>query len=179
LKAWPSSCLRVCPTSEDSTSETVRKAPDVKEWEQNTPEGAPNLLVVSTATKEANREMGLSSTVVLDQQFAVGQSFGALARRLQGVHPGFESRVRHCQEQLHGRALRLVQRPQRLLPGVRPPRHRPRDRFQPPPAHRSGAVRLRDGRRGAGENRDAQQRLRAARAGSASWQKSTSTPTRC
>jgi TatA/E family protein of Tat protein translocase len=51
--------------------------PDLKEWEQNPPEEAPNLLVVSTGTKEAKREMGLSSTVVLDQQFAVGQSFGA------------------------------------------------------------------------------------------------------
>jgi protein-disulfide isomerase len=51
--------------------------PDLKEWEQNPPEGAPKLLVVSSGTKEANREMGLSSTVVLDQNFAVGQSFGA------------------------------------------------------------------------------------------------------
>jgi thiol-disulfide isomerase/thioredoxin len=51
--------------------------PDLKEWEQNPPEGAPKLLVVSSGTKEANREMGLSSTVVLDEQFAVGQSFGA------------------------------------------------------------------------------------------------------
>jgi peroxiredoxin/uncharacterized membrane protein YphA (DoxX/SURF4 family) len=51
--------------------------PDLKEWEQNPPEAAPKLLVVSTGTKAANREMGLSSTVVLDQQFAVGQSFGA------------------------------------------------------------------------------------------------------
>jgi peroxiredoxin len=50
---------------------------DLKEWEQNPPEGAPKLLVVSTGTKAANREMGLSSTVVLDQNFAVGQSFGA------------------------------------------------------------------------------------------------------
>ncbi len=33
------------------------------------PEDAPRLLVVSAGTEEANREMGLSSTVVLDQQF--------------------------------------------------------------------------------------------------------------
>ena len=44
---------------------------------ENAPEGAPKLLVVSSGTKEANREMGLSSTLVLTQQFAVGQSFGA------------------------------------------------------------------------------------------------------
>jgi len=51
--------------------------PDLKAWEANPPEGAPKLLVVSTVTKEANRQMGLESPVVLDQQFAVGQSFGA------------------------------------------------------------------------------------------------------
>ena len=50
--------------------------PDLKDWEANRPEGAPTLLVVSAGTEEANREMGLVSTVVLDQQFAVGQAFG-------------------------------------------------------------------------------------------------------
>jgi hypothetical protein len=34
-------------------------------------------LFVSAGTEEANREMGLASTVVLDQQFSVGQAFGA------------------------------------------------------------------------------------------------------
>ena len=51
--------------------------PELREWEQAPPEGAPKLLVVSSGTKEAHREMGLSSTVVLDQQFAVGSAFGA------------------------------------------------------------------------------------------------------
>jgi peroxiredoxin len=51
--------------------------PDLREWERNRPEGAPKLLVVSAGTEEANREMGLSSTVVLDQQFEVGRAFGA------------------------------------------------------------------------------------------------------
>jgi predicted transcriptional regulator len=37
----------------------------------------PRLLVVSTGFDEANRGLGLSSTVVLDQQFAVGRAFGA------------------------------------------------------------------------------------------------------
>jgi peroxiredoxin len=51
--------------------------PDLREWEQNPPEDAPKLLVVSAGTQEANREQGLRSTVVLDQNFAVGQAFGA------------------------------------------------------------------------------------------------------
>jgi thiol-disulfide isomerase/thioredoxin len=50
---------------------------DLREWEDNPPEEAPNLLVVSAGTEEANREQGLSSTVVLDQDFAVGRAFGA------------------------------------------------------------------------------------------------------
>jgi peroxiredoxin len=51
--------------------------PDLREWEQNPPEDAPNLLVVSAGTEEASREQDLSSTVVLDQNFAVGRAFGA------------------------------------------------------------------------------------------------------
>jgi peroxiredoxin/uncharacterized membrane protein YphA (DoxX/SURF4 family) len=51
--------------------------PEIKQWEANRPEGAPKLLFVSAGTKEANKEMGLSSTVVLDQQFAVGRALGA------------------------------------------------------------------------------------------------------
>jgi thiol-disulfide isomerase/thioredoxin len=51
--------------------------PDLKEWEANPPEDAPKLLVVSAGTEEANREQGLRSAVVLDQNFAVGQAFGA------------------------------------------------------------------------------------------------------
>ena len=51
--------------------------PDLKEWEGNPPEGAPQLLVVSTGTKEANEEMDLLSPVVLDQNFSVGRQFGA------------------------------------------------------------------------------------------------------
>jgi methylamine dehydrogenase accessory protein MauD len=51
--------------------------PDLREWEESPPEGAPKLLVVSAGTEEANREQGLSSPMVLDQQFAVGRAFGA------------------------------------------------------------------------------------------------------
>ena len=39
--------------------------PDLKEWEANAPEGAPRLLVVSAGSEEANKEMGLTSPVVL------------------------------------------------------------------------------------------------------------------
>ena len=51
--------------------------PDLKEWEENAPGGAPKLLVVSAGTEEANKEMGLGSPVVLDQTFSVLRSFGA------------------------------------------------------------------------------------------------------
>ena len=50
---------------------------DIKTLEADPPEGAPRMLFVSAGTKEANEEMSLSSPVVLDQQFAVGRSFGA------------------------------------------------------------------------------------------------------
>jgi peroxiredoxin len=51
--------------------------PDLKEWEATSPEDAPKLLVVSAGSEEANREMGLASPVLLDQQFATGRAFGA------------------------------------------------------------------------------------------------------
>jgi peroxiredoxin/uncharacterized membrane protein YphA (DoxX/SURF4 family) len=51
--------------------------PDLKEWEATSPEDAPKLLVVSAGAEEANKEMGLTSPVLLDQQFAVGRAFGA------------------------------------------------------------------------------------------------------
>jgi thioredoxin-related protein len=49
---------------------------DLKAWEQTPPEGAPELLVVSTGTREDNEEMGLSSTVVLDRGFSTGAALG-------------------------------------------------------------------------------------------------------
>jgi thiol-disulfide isomerase/thioredoxin len=51
--------------------------PDLKEWEAKAPEEAPRLLVVSAGSEEANKEMGLTSPVLLDQQFATGRAFGA------------------------------------------------------------------------------------------------------
>ena len=51
--------------------------PDLKEWEANRSEGAPERLVISAGALEANKETGLSSKVVLDQEFAAGRAFGA------------------------------------------------------------------------------------------------------
>jgi methylamine dehydrogenase accessory protein MauD len=51
--------------------------PALKEWEARAPEDAPRLLVVSAGSEEANREMGLTAPVLLDQQFATGRAFGA------------------------------------------------------------------------------------------------------
>jgi methylamine dehydrogenase accessory protein MauD len=50
---------------------------DLKDWEASAPQDAPKLLVVSAGTEEANKAMGLRSTVVLDQNFSVGSAFGA------------------------------------------------------------------------------------------------------
>lgn len=51
--------------------------PGLKQWEEDSPEGAPKLLVVSAGAVEANEEMGLDSPVLLDQQFSAGRAFGA------------------------------------------------------------------------------------------------------
>jgi thiol-disulfide isomerase/thioredoxin len=51
--------------------------PDLKAWEADPPSEAPQLLVISTGTVEANQAMGLRSPVVLDQSFTAGRSFGA------------------------------------------------------------------------------------------------------
>ena len=50
---------------------------DLKAREADPPEGAPRILVVSAGTVEANKAMGLPSTVVLDQGFNTGLAFGA------------------------------------------------------------------------------------------------------
>ena len=51
--------------------------PDLKEWEATSPEDAPRLVVVSAGSEEANKQMGLASPVLLDQNFATGRAFGA------------------------------------------------------------------------------------------------------
>lgn len=55
----------------------MRMADDLKAYEANPPENAPQLVYVSTGTAESNRELGLSSRMVLDQGFATGRTFGA------------------------------------------------------------------------------------------------------
>jgi thiol-disulfide isomerase/thioredoxin len=50
---------------------------DLKALESDPPTEAPRILVVSAGTVEDNEAMGLSSPVVLDQQFVVGGAFGA------------------------------------------------------------------------------------------------------
>jgi len=51
--------------------------PDLKQWESEAPESAPRIVVVSAGSEEANREMGLTSPILLDQNFATGRAFGA------------------------------------------------------------------------------------------------------
>lgn len=51
--------------------------PSLKQWETAPPPNAPELLVVSTGSADANWALGLSSTVLLDQGFRVGPAFGA------------------------------------------------------------------------------------------------------
>ena len=51
---------------------------DLKAWEAKPPRQAPQLLIISTGTVEANQAMGLHSPVVLDQDFTVGYLFGAM-----------------------------------------------------------------------------------------------------
>jgi thiol-disulfide isomerase/thioredoxin/uncharacterized membrane protein YphA (DoxX/SURF4 family) len=51
--------------------------PEIKQWEENRPQDTPGLLFVSAGSEDANREMGISSPVLLDQNFATGRAFGA------------------------------------------------------------------------------------------------------
>lgn len=50
---------------------------DLKSWESNLPQDAPQLLVISTGSVESNQAMGLHSSVLLDPSFTVGRAFGA------------------------------------------------------------------------------------------------------
>jgi thiol-disulfide isomerase/thioredoxin/uncharacterized membrane protein YphA (DoxX/SURF4 family) len=51
--------------------------PDVKTWERNRPQDAPELLVISAGSSEANREQGFRARVLLDPDFGAGQVFTA------------------------------------------------------------------------------------------------------
>ncbi|MEA2597111.1 MAG: hypothetical protein QOF01_3580, partial [Thermomicrobiales bacterium] len=54
-----------------------RMGDELKQWEAKPPKNAPKLLIVSTGTPEANKELGLASPTVLDQGFAIGRAYGA------------------------------------------------------------------------------------------------------
>lgn len=54
-----------------------RMLPQLKEWEKSRPEKSPQLVLVSSGSREANRAMGLSSPVLIDDKFSVGQRYGA------------------------------------------------------------------------------------------------------
>jgi thiol-disulfide isomerase/thioredoxin len=53
-----------------------RMVPDLKAWEAGRPPDN-GLVLVSSGTASANRDMGLSSAVLLEEDFAVGRSYGA------------------------------------------------------------------------------------------------------
>lgn len=54
-----------------------RMADDLKAWEKDKPAGAPEVILVSTGTAEANRAMEFQSTMLLDEGFSTGRKFGA------------------------------------------------------------------------------------------------------
>ena len=49
----------------------------LKRWEGSRDELSPELVLISTGTVQANRDMGLSSDILLDQGFNVGPLYGA------------------------------------------------------------------------------------------------------
>ena len=51
--------------------------PDVKTWEGKRRKDAPELVVISSGSLEANREQGFRAQVLLDPYFGSGQMFGA------------------------------------------------------------------------------------------------------
>ena len=59
--------------------------PNLTEWQNNPPQGAPKLLIVSSGMQEVNKEMSLSFPLILDQQHLVGRAFGASGTLLGGV----------------------------------------------------------------------------------------------
>jgi len=51
--------------------------PQLKDWESEKLASAPRLMLVSTGSHDANRAMGLESTILIDDKFAVGRLYGA------------------------------------------------------------------------------------------------------
>jgi len=54
-----------------------KMVPQLKDWERERTPTVPRLVLVSGGSREANRAMGLESTLLVDDTFAVGQLFGA------------------------------------------------------------------------------------------------------
>jgi peroxiredoxin/uncharacterized membrane protein YphA (DoxX/SURF4 family) len=52
-----------------------RMLEDLRSWERNRPDDAPQLLLISTGSAEANRQMHLRSEILLDDDFLVGRAF--------------------------------------------------------------------------------------------------------
>ena len=52
-------------------------AEPLKQWEERPPEGAPQLIIVSEGSVEANREFGLRSRILLDDELATRRAYGA------------------------------------------------------------------------------------------------------
>ncbi len=54
-----------------------RMLDELKAWEAHPPKGAPQLVLISSGSVEANRSMGLQSPILLDLGFSAGRQFGA------------------------------------------------------------------------------------------------------
>jgi peroxiredoxin len=54
-----------------------RMLPQLVEWERTNSTSSPGLVLISSSSREMNSQMGLKSTVLLDEQFAVGTLYGA------------------------------------------------------------------------------------------------------
>jgi len=51
--------------------------PQLREWEQHRTDGAPEAVLISKGSTEANRDMNLTSQVLIDDTFSVARAFGA------------------------------------------------------------------------------------------------------
>ena len=54
-----------------------RMLPQLIEWEKMERLSSPRLLLVSSSSREANAQMGLRSTILIDERFATGNLYGA------------------------------------------------------------------------------------------------------
>jgi peroxiredoxin len=54
-----------------------RMVDDLNGWVSSRPAGTPEVVLVSTGTEQANRDMGISARTLLDEGFSTGRQFGA------------------------------------------------------------------------------------------------------